>query len=86
MKFTSVLGHVMGIDFPEECKNWRDYPLEDLFTVRVERKVTFDNKEVALNIEKQASLDIDELYLWLDCDREGEGIAFEVIELVQKKA
>lgn len=37
---TSVLGHVMGMDFGPHCKNWNSTPIENLFSEQVIESVS----------------------------------------------
>lgn len=75
---TSVVGHIRGIDFPSEYRRWDSvdpgYLLDRVDVLETDEP---DRKEVIANLESQASRSTD-LFLWLDCDREGEAIAFEV--------
>mmetsp|Transcript_6979 Transcript_6979/g.10225 ORF Transcript_6979/g.10225 Transcript_6979/m.10225 type:complete len:861 (+) Transcript_6979:96-2678(+) len=85
MIVTSVLGHLFQIDFPKKFENWNLVDPADLMKIEtpVERFVPPKMK----NIEKtliQESKRANSLYLWLDGDREGENIAFEVILTCQK--
>ncbi|CAJ0845269.1 1164_t:CDS:10 [Entrophospora sp. SA101] len=77
-KFTSVKGHVYGLDFTQTHNNWNIDPLT-LFTAPTMRSETDGKICKHLNNE---SKNIDYLVLWLDCDREGENICFEVIDNV----
>jgi DNA topoisomerase-3 len=74
---TAVSGHLTGLDFGIENKNWSHPPPEDLFTAKVYTTVDEDKRNIAANIADQAR-DAKALFIWTDCDREGEHIGGEV--------
>jgi DNA topoisomerase IA len=37
LRITSVLGHIMGLKYPDNCKNWQFTNIEDLFQVALEK-------------------------------------------------
>ena len=81
MRVTSVQGHVMGLDFQAPYNKWGVVSPEELFDVPVCKSVLPDKHDIVNNLKKAASR-ISMLVLWLDCDREGENIAYEVVTLV----
>ena len=81
MVVTSVIGHLMEMEFHEQYKNWRGCDPGALFDAPISMATRDDNgaADVRRNLER-AVRGCNELILWLDCDREGEAIGFEVIE------
>ncbi|PWN32112.1 putative DNA topoisomerase type I, partial [Meira miltonrushii] len=77
---TSVRGHVMSCDFGEAYKSWRSCPPADLFKAPIEINVTDDAKHIATNL-KQQTRNADLLMIWTDCDREGEHIGSEIVNI-----
>jgi reverse gyrase len=75
-KVTSVAGHMYARDFPEKVDTWKVDP-KDLFKEETVQKPT--SKGTCKHIQTIGK-DINVLLLWLDCDREGENICFEVID------
>ncbi|CBZ26172.1 putative DNA topoisomerase III [Leishmania mexicana MHOM/GT/2001/U1103] len=84
MLVTSVAGHLMEDQFPPNTKNWSTYPFQGLFSAPITKYVRADLEPVKKNLEALASR-AETLVLWLDCDREGENICFEVMQVVQSK-
>jgi len=80
MLVTSVCGHIMNYDFPEKYRNWKGTPFTSLYTAPIEKKVTA-NAKAAVSSLKEAAKGINTIILWLDCDREGEAIAFDVLDV-----
>lgn len=80
MKMTSVLGHMMEMEFRGEYKKWNGCNPEDLFTAPIDKTVKKDMENVARTLSEEARK-CDTLLLWLDCDLEGENIAFEVVKV-----
>ena len=33
LRITSVCGHVMGLSYPDSCKNWNTQDINELFTI-----------------------------------------------------
>lgn len=83
MVMTSVLGHLMELDFNSECKNWRSTELEVLFTAEIVKSVKPENEKVAANIKAEART-ASHLIIWTDCDREGESIGHEIASIAQQ--
>lgn len=82
MLCTSVAGHLMNDEFPPQTRSWSSYPLLDLFTANITKHVKPEMEPLKRNLEalgRRAST----LVLWMDCDREGENICFEVMRVVQ---
>ncbi|CAM9368812.1 unnamed protein product, partial [Ectocarpus fasciculatus] len=80
MKMTSVLGHMMELEFRGEYRSWRGCSPEDLFTAPLTKTVKKDMEKVAQTLAEEARK-CSVLLLWLDCDLEGENIAFEVVQV-----
>ena len=81
-KMTSVCGHVHSLDFNQRYNNWDKVDPDELFSAPTEKKEATPELHMAkfLQIEGRG---VDYVVLWLDCDREGENICFEVLEHVK---
>jgi len=77
-----VLGHIMGLDFPESTKNWQTTDMKSLFHLPLEKKPIESSVAIVQNI-KNYSKDSDCLVIWTDCDREGEAIGFDIIDVAK---
>lgn len=75
-RITSVAGHIYGCDFVPGHESWDADP-SLLFSVQVEKKA--EKGAICAHLRQEAQ-GMDVLVLWLDCDREGENICFEVLE------
>ncbi|KAL8837107.1 MAG: hypothetical protein Q9170_002664 [Blastenia crenularia] len=74
---TSVLGHLTATDFPPEFKRWQLSTCQQLFDCPIITSVDKDKEAIARNITQQARFS-KALFIWTDCDREGEHIGSEV--------
>jgi DNA topoisomerase-3 len=88
--FTSGRGHLMNYETSEKFRIWKLEEIEQIFDSKLERTIDSEIMPICKNIESYAKYLLDKirkadlLILWLDCDREGENICFEVIEIAKK--
>lgn len=54
--------------------------MDDLYSIGLE-KVPNDNAENIVKNLKLYSRDVDSLVIWTDCDREGEAIGYDIIDI-----
>ena len=78
-RFTSVAGHVMTCDFPASYNNWDRVEPVELFKAPTIKKEANPNMHMPKFLQREGK-NCDYLVLWLDCDKEGENICFEVME------
>lgn len=79
---TSVAGHLRGLDFPDNF-SWGKCNAGKLFEAPVTISMSKDQAQIAKNIEK-LSRGVDRLMIWTDCDREGEYIGQEILDVARK--
>ncbi|KAJ1811892.1 DNA topoisomerase 3-alpha, partial [Coemansia sp. RSA 2598] len=80
---TSVAGHLVELDFPDAFRRWNACNPASLFTAPIFKDVSQKLEDVARNIRQEART-ATHLYIWTDCDREGEAIGGEVAEVCRK--
>ena len=80
-RMVSVAGHVFSIDFHQKYQKWEGQDETALFSATTIKKET--SSSIVHHLSHSAR-DCDYLVLWLDCDKEGENICFEVISIVEK--
>ncbi|KAH7665841.1 DNA topoisomerase III protein [Dioscorea alata] len=80
MLMTSVIGHLMELEFDDRFRKWHSCDPADLYHAPVRKHVPQDKLDIKRTLEEEARK-CHWLVLWLDCDREGENIAFEVVEV-----
>ncbi|KAL7274902.1 DNA topoisomerase [Rhizina undulata] len=78
---TSVVGHTVEWEFPDGYRKWNDCAPGQLFDAPTVQEIT--QKDVAANIAAEAR-SAKVLYIWTDCDREGEYIGTEVRDIALK--
>lgn len=84
MIFSSVAGHLLELDFEPPFNTWRACAPRDLYDVPVKKQVSKgEGQNIKRNLQNLARK-ASRLILWLDCDREGENIAFEVISVCKQ--
>ena len=76
---TSVCGHVFSIDFEARFNNWEKTDPAELFVADTKKDEANSKMRIVQHLKNEAQGATD-LVLWLDCDREGENICFEVIQ------
>ncbi|KAK9448919.1 DNA topoisomerase [Limtongia smithiae] len=77
---TSVVGHLTTADFSAEYRSWQSCEPEQLFRLPIQVAVAEDKATVARNIREEARR-AGMLLVWTDCDREGEHIGVEVVNV-----
>lgn len=78
--FTSVSGHLLTHDFSSAFKNWRTCSPEQLFEAPVIKTCPKDFEKIKSTLEREIR-SCNTLVLWTDCDREGENIGYEIIDV-----
>jgi DNA topoisomerase-3 len=98
--FTCVAGHIVAQDFHERFRKWHSCQPVDLFEAPIQSSIADvrlcclyclsflanllqDKKLIASNIESQAKY-ASILFIWTDCDREGEHIGTEIRDIALK--
>nr|XP_015800866.2 DNA topoisomerase 3-alpha [Nothobranchius furzeri] len=77
---TSVSGHLLGLEFKAPFQKWHSCNPFLLFDAEVEKYCPDNMIQIKRTLEKEVR-QCQVLIIWTDCDREGENIGFEIIDV-----
>uniref|UniRef100_A0A3Q1GMZ7 DNA topoisomerase n=2 Tax=Acanthochromis polyacanthus TaxID=80966 RepID=A0A3Q1GMZ7_9TELE len=77
---TSVSGHLLGLEFKAPFQKWHSCNPVLLFDAEVEKYCPDNMTQIKRTLEKEVR-QCQALVVWTDCDREGENIGFEIIDV-----
>ncbi|KAI0256361.1 DNA topoisomerase [Lactifluus subvellereus] len=80
---TCVAGHILQHDFAQSHRKWHTCDPFELFDAPIIAEVAPDKKAIAENLSSEARK-AQQLMIWTDCDREGEGIGAEIVKMCRK--
>ncbi|XP_047505100.1 DNA topoisomerase 3-alpha isoform X6 [Pieris napi] len=80
MVMTSVSGHLLALEFVGAYKNWQSCNPLTLFDAPVFKFCPENYEKIKKTLEREVR-GCQGLIIWTDCDREGENIGFEIIEV-----
>jgi DNA topoisomerase III len=80
---TSVSGHLMEHDFDGTYRSWDSCDPFVLFEAPIVSRIPQDYRTVEKNLIDEARRS-DTLMIWTDCDREGEHIGTEIVNVCRK--
>lgn len=80
MAVTSVSGHLLALEFNGNYKRWASVNPITLFEAPVRKTCPEDYQNIKRTLEEETRKS-QYLIIWTDCDREGENIGFEIIEV-----
>lgn len=78
--FTSVSGHLLQHEFSTAYKGWKSCNPEQLFDAPVIKFCPENYVKIQKTLQREIR-SCDVLIIWTDCDREGENIGYEIIDV-----
>lgn len=80
MVMTSVSGHLLTFEFLSSYRNWNNVDPQSLFDAPVRKACSENFTNIKRTLEREVK-SCNGLIIWTDCDREGENIGFEIIDV-----
>ncbi|KAF7691107.1 DNA topoisomerase 3-alpha [Silurus meridionalis] len=77
---TSVSGHLLGLEFKAPFQKWHSCNPVLLFDAEVEKYCPENFVPIKRTLEREVR-QCQALVIWTDCDREGENIGYEIIDV-----
>lgn len=80
MVMTSVSGHLLALEFAGAYRSWKAVDPVELFAAPVHKSCPEDYEAIKRTLEREVQ-SCQKLIIWTDCDREGENIGYEVVDV-----
>lgn len=81
MKMTSVLGHLMELEFDPAYKGWSSCLPIELFAAPIKKEVKRENENIKRTLIQEAKK-CNILLLWLDCDLEVDTLNIPMTSII----